>query len=142
MPLNPNDIVAALDVGDARVGIATTRVMVGLPQPVLTLTNDEKIWENLERFTQENSITVLVVGLPRGLEGQETKQTGKVRQFVERLKQRITLPVHLQDEAVTSIKAQAELAARGGRYNKGMVDALAATYILEDFLRDNRGGQA
>lgn len=141
MQINPNDIVAALDVGDVRVGVASTRVMVALPKPLVTLKRDENFWQQLQTCIHENEIAALVVGLPRGLDGQETEQTKKVRQFTAQLREKIDLPTVFQDEAATSIKAEAELAARGKGYNLSMVDSLAATYILEDFLRENRRGK-
>ena len=141
MQINPNDIVAALDVGDVRVGVASTRAMVALPKPLVTLKRDENFWQQLQTCIHENEIAALVIGLPRGLDGQETEQTKKVRQFTAQLREKIGLPTVFQDEAATSVKAEAELAARGKGYNVGMVDSLAATYILEDFLRENRRGK-
>ena len=52
------------------------------------------------------------------------------------LRERIDLPVIAQDEAATSVKATEELESRGKPYDKGAIDALAATYILEDYLHD------
>jgi putative Holliday junction resolvase len=72
--------------------------------------------------------------LPRGLDGQETTQTKIVEAFIYQLKSKIDLPIHIQDEAVTSKQAEAELQARGQGYNKEDIDALAATYILQDWL--------
>jgi putative transcription antitermination factor YqgF len=81
----------------------------------------------------------MVVGLPRGLDGQETSQTTYSRQFADELGQHLgqTVKIVLQDEAVTSAKAIAELDAAKKHYAKGDVDALAATYILEDYLREH-----
>ena len=75
-----------------------------------------------------------MVGLPRGLDGQRTAQTEEVEAFARGLGERFGLPVHMQDEAVTSKQAEAELEARGKPYGKGDIDALAATYILQDWL--------
>lgn len=88
-------------------------------------------------MAREQLATVLVVGLPRSLEGNDTAQTAETRAFARRLENTLELPVYLQDEALTSQKAEEELRARGVPYNKAEVDALAATYILSDFLGDH-----
>jgi putative Holliday junction resolvase len=85
----------------------------------------------------EQGAVGLVIGLPRGLDGQETAQTRAVREFAEQLKPAVQLPYYWQDEAVTSRQAEEELKSRGKPYQKGDIDALSATYILEDFLRDH-----
>jgi putative Holliday junction resolvase len=114
--------------------VAVARTDVRLPRPLKTLLHDESIWEQLVQLVGEHDAGAIVVGLPRGLNGQETEQTRKAEAFVVALKQRINLPVHLMDEAATSLKAEAELQSRGKPYEKSAIDALAATYILEDYL--------
>ncbi len=124
----------ALDVGTKRVGVAVARGGVRIASPLTTLTNDDGFWDSLQAVINTEDIGTVVVGLPRGLEGQDTAQTMYCRQFAENLERRFSLPVILQDEALTSVKAEEELQARGKPFEKGAVDALAATYILEDYL--------
>ena len=130
--------ILALDVGDARVGVAVASLIARLPRPLTTLKNDDSVFEEILRLASSEDTGLIVVGLPRGLDGQHTKQTESAEAFAHQLGQHVSLPVHLQDEALTSRKAEAELEARGKPYDKGDIDALAATYILEDFLRDYR----
>ena len=80
-----------------------------------------------------------MVGLPRGLDGQNTAQTALTLAFVEQLKTFVGLPVKLQDEALTSVLAEKELTSCRGSYKKADVDALAATYILDDYLASSGG---
>ena len=127
---------AALDVGSRRIGIALAHSAAALPAPHSTMINDEQIWSKLAELVRQEQIIGFVVGLPRGMSGQDTYQTKESRQFAETLKKRLNLPVYLQDEAVTSVKAEAQLQSRGKSYNKDAVDALAATFILEDFLKE------
>ena len=131
-PTIPSQIMA-LDVGSKRIGVAIANSVARLPRPLTTLDAEVDALGQLAALIASQGVNTLVVGLPRGLEGQETSQTATVRSFVDGLAQ-FGLPVYFQDEALTSRKAEAELAARGKAYNKGDVDALAATYILEDFL--------
>ena len=133
MPITP-DYALALDVGSKRIGVAIASLSFKLPRPLCTLMNDDTFFKQLDDLVKTEAIGVLVVGLPRGLEGQETGQTKYVRDFVDQLKTHIDLPINFQDEALTSTRAEAELTARGKIYQKGDIDALAATYILEDYL--------
>lgn len=135
--LSSNSSILALDVGGRRVGIAVANVVARLARPVAALENDETFIAELEKQINEHDAALLVVGLPRGLDGQYTEQTSIVETFVETLKEHVELPIHWQDEAVTSVKAESELNQRRGTYSKGDIDALAATYILEDFLHDH-----
>lgn len=131
---NKTTNILALDVGARRIGVASGNSVARLPRPITTLLRDASLWSHLEKLIQDESISILIVGLPRNLKGQDTPQTTETRSFVEELKQRTGLPVVLQDEALTSRQAEAELAARGKRFAKGDIDALAAVYILEDYL--------
>jgi putative Holliday junction resolvase len=138
MPHQPYEILA-LDVGAARIGVARASSIVRLPEPLVTLTQDARTVERIKQLVIEHDAKELVVGLPRGLEGQETAQTASVREFVATLSQELSIPILFQDEAVTSVKAEEELIARGKPYGKGDIDALAATYILDDYLKSQHG---
>ncbi len=133
----PNNSVLALDVGSARIGVAVASLSARLPRPLTTLSNDENVFDRLEAIIKDEDVAVLVVGLPRGLQGQSTGQTEDTTAFAEQLKGRFSLPVHLQDEALTSQQATAELEARGKDYKREDIDALAAVYILGDWLGEN-----
>ena len=125
--------VMALDYGDKRIGVAVASLSSGLASPLVTLNNDASMLTNLESLIEQNNVTVLVVGYPRNQKGQPTQQTHLVEQFIEKLKQ-FNLTIKLQDESLTSVYAEAELKARKAPFTKKDVDALAATYILEDYL--------
>lgn len=126
--------ILALDVGERRVGLAVASTIARLPQPFKTLQRDESFWDNLKQVIAAEQIDSLIIGLPRGLDGQETGQTATVRAFAQELTSLIDLPQTFQDEALTSQKAEAELVARSKPYQKGDIDMLAATYILQDYL--------
>lgn len=138
MTQTPSNILA-LDVGDKRVGVAVASTIARLPRPLTTLRRGGAFFDDLEKIIEEEKAGVIVVGLPRGLDGQETSQTKTTENFIRQLRERLALPVHEQDEALTSKKAEAELESRGSGHAKGNVDALAATYILEDFLNGYNG---
>lgn len=135
--LKTSSEILALDVGGQRIGVASANAVARIAHPLTTVINDQAIFEKLADLLAKQEAAVLVVGLPRNLNGDSTEQTRTVEAFVLQLKQHIDLPIYWQDEAVTSRKAEAELRARGKPYAKGDIDALAATYILEDFMRDH-----
>ena len=126
--------ILALDVGGVRIGVAMADSELKFANPLMTLTNDEHIWEALAALIEANDVKTAVVGLPRSLQGHETPQTQICRNFAKSLSERLKIAVALQDEATTSVKAEAELRSRGKPYEKADIDALAATYILEDYL--------
>lgn len=132
---NPSTVLA-LDVGTRRIGVAVADSVARLARPLTTLQTSDQIFREIVQLTAEHGAAAIVVGLPRGLDGQTTRQTELVETFVRQLKHHLDIPVHLQDEALTSVQAEAELSERTNRaHQKADVDALAASYILEDFLK-------
>lgn len=133
MPAAPKAILA-LDVGGRRVGVAVASLAARLPRPLDTLVRDDDFFDTLQGLINTENAEALVIGFPRGQDGQPTAQTGVIEAFADELRRHCELPIHFQDESVTSKQAEAELEARGKAYQRGDIDALAATYILEDFL--------
>jgi len=128
--------ILALDVGQVRVGLALANRVARIAHPAGAILREDALGQIAERCKQER-VDQLIIGLPRGMDGQETAQTIAVRQFGTDLAARLNLPCAWQDEALTSVQAEAELKKRGKPYAKADIDALAATYILEDYIREN-----
>lgn len=126
--------ILGLDVGARRVGLALASLDTKFASPLKTLEQGDHFWDQLQSVLEDEQVAEIVIGLPRGMSGQQTGQTTETESFVTELKSRFELPTHLQDEALTSSKAKQELEDRGKPYSKGDVDSLAATYILEDYL--------
>jgi putative holliday junction resolvase len=135
MSMQQSSSILALDVGTKRIGVAIADAIARLPRPLTTLQSGENILKQIADLAAEHNANEIVVGLPRGLNGQSTAQTTFTEEFARKLKQQTGILVHMQDEAVTSAQAEEELRQAGKSYSKGDIDALAATYILEDFLR-------
>lgn len=135
---NGGNTLLGIDIGSQRIGVALARLDVRIPQPLTTIVTDNvgDAMRQLIELVAKHDVIAVVAGWPRGLAGQATEQTRTVEAFVERLKVAVSVPVHLQDEALTSHKAEAELTARRKPYSKADIDALAATYILDDYLQD------
>jgi putative Holliday junction resolvase len=129
--------ILALDYGTSRIGVALASTAARLPEPLTTIYNDPKLFDNIRQIAKEQDISQVVVGLPRDMRGERTQQTALVEAFVDKLAKEIELPIEAQDEAVTSIKAEEELVSRNKNYTKEDIDALSAAYILEDWLKDH-----
>ena len=138
--------VLGVDVGERRIGLALSDASAVLATPlrVLTLSSPEQGVVTVARevavlAAHEDGLAGIVVGLPRSLDGTSHRQTKYVRGFVEALRRYTTLPVHLQDERLSSREAESRLAQheKSWRRRKARLDAAAATVILQDYL-DNQ----
>lgn len=126
--------ILALDIGEQKIGVARADTVARIAEPLVTLSNDEFFESHLSKIINDKEVGLLVIGLPRGLDGQDTKQTKYVRRFCQKMK--IKIAVHFQDEALTSVKAKERLTKQGKSYTKMDVDAQAASIILEDYLME------
>lgn len=130
---HPSTIIG-LDVGAQRIGVALGSQISRLAHPLKTLRQSDDVYDQIASLVAEHAAAVIVVGLPRAMSGQTTQQTAVIDAFIAELSQHTTIPIDTQDETLTSVKAQTELEQRTKTYQKGDIDSLAATYIVEDFL--------
>lgn len=130
--------VLGLDVGTVRVGVAVAAGGVFVARPLKTLEHQAAdFWEQFDALCDMHDITHVVIGLPRGLDGQETDQTAITRAFGEELAlHNPELHIAWQDEALTSVKAEEALGQTKKPYTKSDIDALAASYILSDYITE------
>ena len=126
--------ILALDIGDRRIGVALADTVARLPQPLTVINRGRDCIDQIKHLVQQHAAVKLVAGLPRGLDGQQTEQTRLTLAFIAELKSLISVPLELQDEALTSVLAEKELAGRRASYTRADIDALAAAYILQDYL--------
>lgn len=131
----------ALDIGEKRIGVAIADITAPFPAPLITLEASERLAAEFASILQSYKVTGVVVGFPRNQKGEPTAQTERVKQIVGLLNIPENIAVYWQDESLTSVKAEAELKKRKKHYQKAEVDALAATYILEDFIREQKTTQ-
>lgn len=136
-PTNPNQSILAFDIGEKRIGVARAHLSALFPAPLTTLESPDSFIDDILRLCEKEDAAFVVLGLPRGVQGQTTHQTESVEKFGALLSEKLTIPLYWMDEALTSAKAEAELNRRGKPYAKGEVDALAATYILEDYIKEH-----
>ena len=135
-----------MDVGERRIGLALSDASAVLATPlrVLAVSRPVKrgaaaVAREIAALTrEEDGLSRVVIGLPRALDGTSHRQTTYVLGFVEALRRYTTLPIHLQDERLSSHEAESRLAQRekNWRRRKTRLDAAAAAIILQDFLDD------
>ena len=124
--------IIGLDIGLARIGVARAGTFARLASPLTTLQNSDTVIAEIAALIKSESAELVVIGLPRNLSGDDTDQTRYCRDFGNKVAK--YSKIEFQDEALTSRKAESELNARGKPFAQGDIDALAATYILEDYL--------
>jgi len=124
--------ILAIDYGLARVGLALGDAEAGVVSSKQTFTNDPQLLENLTLLCSDNDVSKIILGLPRGLDGQETNQTAITREFANRLAH-LDIPIEMRDEAGTSQIARERL---GKNPPKEAIDAESAAIILEEYLHE------
>jgi putative Holliday junction resolvase len=124
--------VLGLDVGEARIGAALASMIARLPQPLAMIPAGEDAFASIKNLIDTESVSLVVVGLPRDMNGHETEQTAKVRQFTADLEPLIGVPVVFADETLSSVRA--EQLAQHTQFKNVSQDSLAACFILEEFF--------
>lgn len=127
-------VYLGLDIGEQRIGVAQGDSIGRIAQPLKVLLVDGHEAETIQNLIGEYDATDLVVGRPRNQSGEETRQTQWVGHFADKQLKQTGLPIHWQDESLTSVIAEERLVARKKPYSKGDIDAEAASIILQDFL--------
>lgn len=131
-------IALSVDLGHVRTGLAVSDKSGFLASPLCVITerNDEKLIEKIAEKAVEVRAEILVVGLPKNMDGTEGESALRAREIAEKLSERTGLPHHMQDERGTTITAHNFLSEGNvyGKKRKQRVDAAAATIILQDYL--------
>lgn len=136
--------IVGLDIGERRIGVAVSDATATLARPLRVLRAagldidalDIVVAEVSRLVEEEDGVAAIVVGLPRRLDGTATEMTSRVERFARSLQDRMSLPVTLQDERLSSREAESRLAVRDKdwRSRKARLDAAAAAIILQDYL--------
>ncbi|WP_212912174.1 Holliday junction resolvase RuvX [Streptomyces sp. TS71-3] len=133
----------AVDVGDARIGVASCDPDGILATPVETVPGRDvpAAHRRLGQLVEEYEPIEVLVGLPRSLNGREGPAATKVRAFARQLARTVApVPVRLVDERMTTVTAGQGLRASGVSARKGrsVIDQAAAVIILQNALEIER----
>ncbi len=126
----------AIDYGKQRVGLAICDPSETITSPLKVLEGGKDLFPRIAAVVKAESAGALVVGLPLNMDGSEGPQAAKTRDFGEKLANYLNLPVHFQDERLSSFAAEqdfADIDLPRGRKRKPL-DSVAAAHILEAFL--------
>ena len=125
-----------LDHGDKRFGIALSDAGKVIATPRLVVEGEDALWQTLESLMSEEDIEAVVIGLPLNMDGSEGPRARKVIEFSRVLEEKTGLPVHFQDERLSSFEAESALSEAGvhGSRRKSRVDMVAAQIILQGYL--------
>jgi putative Holliday junction resolvase len=143
----PHPRYLALDVGNRRIGVAVSDELGLTAQPVMTLErkrNRRDDLRSLARLARRYAVSAIVVGIPLQLSGEAGPQAQKTQAFAAELGELAGLPIHLWDERLTTREAHNLLYEAGHKRqdHRKLVDQVAATLILQEFLNSSRQGPA
>ena len=133
---------AAIDYGRARIGVAIADELniLAHPRPHVPAKPPQRAMRLLVQLLKSERIALVLVGLPRNMDGTEGLSARRARKFAQEIAQASGLPVKLVDERLTTVQAQGLLHAAGStaRTSKDKIDSASAAVMLQSWL-DGRG---
>lgn len=128
----------AVDFGDSRTGLAVCDKMELLASPLCVV--EEKDFDNcilkVSELVKENKIEKIIVGYPVNMNGTVGERADRCKLFADTLAEKVGIPVEMWDERCTTVSAHNYLNQTNtrGKKRKAIIDAVAATIILENYL--------
>lgn len=122
--------ILAIDYGKKKIGLSLATSMIAQPYKVIRYDSEREVLEKIAKILQKEDVEEIVLGVSEGKMGKES------RKFGEKLAAQFSLPVHFQDETLTTHEAQ-ELSLKAGikrKKRKQLEDAYSATLILQSYL--------
>ncbi|KRQ86872.1 putative Holliday junction resolvase [Caloramator mitchellensis] len=134
--------ILGLDIGEKRIGIALSDPLGWTAQSLKTLERRGIKSDLMEiiKIINEHNIEKIVVGLPKNMNGSLGPASEKVMRFCEKLKEKTDKEIVFEDERLTTMQAERILidADMSRKKRKGVIDSVAATFILQSYLDRNR----
>ncbi len=130
--------ILALDHGTGRIGVALSDELRTIAQPLEFIPAEPfaDFLERLKEIIRDHQVDLIVVGIPRNMNGSYGPAAIKVQEFIAVLKEAITVPIKSWDERLTSVQANRFLIEAGVRREKRRqkVDQTAAAILLQSYL--------
>lgn len=126
-----------IDLGDARVGVASSDDLGMLAHPLETIqVKSGGVMKRILELAAEKKASTIVVGMPRNMDGTFGPAAEKAREFIEKLKTEASCRVVPWDERLTTVSAQRSLheAGRKSREHRIVIDQVAAQILLQSWL--------
>lgn len=134
--------ILSIDYGKKRTGLAVTDPLQIIANGLATISTSE-LFDYLKKYTSQEQVERIVIGRPTQPNGQPSENLVRVEQFVNRWRKAMPeIPIEYYDERFTSVLAHQAILDSGigkkaRRENKGLVDEISATIILQDWMRAN-----
>jgi len=134
--------ILSIDYGQKRTGLAVTDPLQLIAGGLATVSTSE-LFEWLKAYLAKEPVERIIIGEPRQPNGQPSENLARVQQFVNRWKKAMpAVPIEYYDERFTSVLAHQAMIDGGlkkkARQNKGLVDEISATIILQDYLESKK----
>lgn len=126
-----------IDLGDARVGVAVTDDLGMLAHPLETIhVRSTDVQKRILELAEKKRTEIIVVGMPRNMDGSFGPAAEKAREFIAALQARTPCRVIPWDERLTTVSAQRSLheAGKNAREQKAMIDQVAAQILLQSWM--------
>ena len=132
----------AIDYGKKRTGLAVCDPTETIVSPLDVIKDNKCLMSAIAELIETEKVGAIVLGLPLNMDDSTGPQARLVKKFARQLKKRIGIPIHLQDERLSSFAAEEKLAGIEipKKKKKERLDALAAAHILETFLERKKTG--
>ena len=134
--------ILAIDYGRKRTGLAVTDPLKIIASGLKTVSTAD-LFQFLTDYTAHEEVEQIVIGKPTQPNGAPSENLSRVEQFVNRWRKAVpSIPIVYYDERFTSVLAHQTILAAGvrkkeRRENKGLVDEVSATILLQDFMKAN-----
>ena len=134
--------ILSIDYGKKRTGLAVTDPLQIIAGGLATVATSE-LFDYLQAYIAREQVEMIVIGEPRQPNGEPSENLARVQQFVNRWRNAVPqVPIQFYDERFTSVLAHQAMLDGGlkkkSRQNKGLVDEISATIILEDYMRSRK----
>ena len=135
--------ILSIDYGKKRTGLAVTDPLQIIANG-LTTVETKNLFDFLSQYVKKEEVERIVVGKPTQPNGQPSENLARVENFVNRWRKTCPdIPVEYYDERFTSVLAHRAMIDGGvkkkeRRENKGLVDEISATIILQDYMNSKR----
>ena len=130
--------ILAIDHGTRRIGIAISDELKTIAQPLEFISAEpfDAFMARLQQIVAEKPVELILVGMPRNMDGTYGPAAEKVRTFVDALKEKVPVPIRTWDERLTTAQANRFLIAADVRRRdrKEKVDKTAAAILLQSYL--------
>ena len=126
----------AIDYGTKRTGLAICDRAETIASPLTVIHGQKQLLQKIADIVRAEDVQAIVLGLPLNMDDSEGPQAKLVFSFAGQLAEHLDIPIHFQDERLSSFTAEDKLGSADftRKKKKKRLDAIAAAQILEAFL--------